>query len=314
MYLNERDRRSHRESPTRKECDVMENLETEQQAGVQTEELANQQQDAGVAGVADQQAQQIENEQGAGAQVAQEQQTQQEIPLHLQPRFQEVIQKKNEAEAKAQAEAEARVRAEQNILLLQQQILAGQQMAQQQQPANQQPAQMQGYYQRLGLEPGDPVTAEQMQQINAMQQQDFAIAIQTQMFLAKNPDFNDLVGRVNPITRSVETSEPLKKVIANNPELRGLEVLALQNPAMAQVAYQLAKMQKENDELRTVSGANDEFVKQQKIRERTGVVSSQAAGGGTGASIENQIAGLDPNDPQIDRLAARMRSGEFDRQ
>ncbi|MFA5382061.1 MAG: hypothetical protein WC356_02765 [Candidatus Micrarchaeia archaeon] len=291
----------------------MENLETEQ-TGANTEELANQQQDAGIADVAGQQAQ-AEQGEIIDAQVASEQK-QDEVPLHLQPRFQEVITQKNEAIAKAQAEAEARTRAEQTVMLLQQQILAGQQMAAQgqQNAAQQQPQQMQGYYQKLGLEPGDPVTAEQMQQINAMQQQDFMIAMQTQMFLARNPDFNDLVGRANPVTRNIEVSEPLKKVIQNNPELKGLEILALQNPAMAQVAYQLAKMQKENDELRTSSGANDEFIKQQKIREKTGVVSSQAAGGGTGSSIENQIAGLDPNDPKIDQLAARMRSGEFDRQ
>jgi hypothetical protein len=291
-------------------------MENQEQNSVTETELKQNQ--AGT-GVADQQpdvAAESVNQQGENAQVANEQQVQ-EIPLHLQPRHKEIIEKKEREIADARKRAED---AERSALLLQQQILAAQNMSQQNQ---QQPNTIQGYLSQMGLKPDDVPTVEAIQNAMAAMQRDNAILMQTQQFLARRPDFNDKVGRINPVTRQVETSEYLKKVINQNPDLRGLEVSAMNNPAMAAVAYQIADSERKITELEQQiaalnekTGAVDEFAKQEKIRNKTGVVSGQAVSGGASSSIEQEIQKLNPNDPndviKLNRLVNQIKTGQFD--
>lgn len=219
-----------------------------------------------------------------------------------------------EVNDKSKANEERAAKAERERDLLTQQILAASQTPVQQPQMKPQ----EDYFTRLGLGKDDYPTVEQQRQIMYWQQQDFMQVMQAQKLLAQKSDFYDVVGRPNPVTGQVEASESLKKVISQDPELRGIEILAMSNPVMARIAYQLAFQQKKIDELAGTAGASAEFLKQQAIRDKTSVVSAQAAGGSAGTSIEAEIARLNPNDPKdaarIENLAARMRAGEFDTQ
>jgi hypothetical protein len=246
---------------------------------------------------------------GVNVQSAIEQKNESAVPYE---RFKEVNDKANKVDELATKFAEsekARMLAEAERELLKQQILASGQMKPQQ-PQQIPPTAF--YLQRLGIDKDDVITGEQMIQIQEMQRQDYATAMQAQTLLAKHPDFNDVVGRINPMTRTVDVSEHLKKVLEKHPELNGLPELAMNNPAFAAIAYALANERKENELLSKNSTAYSEYMRQKDITNRTAAVSSAAVGGNAGSNKDlGNIENMNPESDEFRSLFTRIASGEF---
>ncbi len=243
---------------------------------------------------------QVVNENGVNAQPANVQ-TEQAIPYN---RFKEVNDAKTAAEQRAQ-------QAEQQLLMMQQQILSQQSFQQKQVNTNQ----PQTYLQRVGVQAGEIPTAEQVNAAMQLQQQDTLAAIQAQQFLASHQDFNSVVGKVNPYTGQPEISETFKKVISKNPAYMPLQYLAFQNPAYAQIAYDMVVMQKQIDDLQGIVQVNNAFNVQQTVQQKTSAMSSQAAGGGAGVNPDSQFSNLNMSNPQdrqkIYALRQQMLAGQF---
>ena len=141
--------------------------------------------------------------------------------------------------------------AEEKAALLEQYIQLVQ-ANQSQQPPAQPAAPVQSSYERalneLGLQSEEYLSTSQQVKVlnkareydevaNQARQQQMNAFVSQQTFITQHPDYYDVVGTVNPITRQFVMAEPLNNVIKKNPQL----AIAIQSsPYAMQLAYQLA--------------------------------------------------------------------------
>jgi len=171
---------------------------------------------------------------------------------------------------------------------------------QQQQPVRQ------DVFTRRGLKDDDWLNVAQQREILAEHSASLMTAFQLQSFITQNPDFGDIVGTFGP--NGFVGTQTLKSFIKDNPSLRGLDMVLAQNPSYAPVAYQLAKQHKELTELKAKTSSITEHQKAIELANRTGPISSAAAGGGV-SPTESVIAGS--SDEDFAKLERRVQQGEF---
>lgn len=202
---------------------------------------------------------------------------------------------------KAEDEVQKRQALEQDIQDLRNQIL----IAQANRPQAQASQQPQDVFSQQGLDDDEPVTVGQVRQQQDQKIAQVVTAVQYQNFIAANPDYSEIVGTPTPDGR-LQSAQPLKDLMNDNPNLRGLDMAVAANPGYAPVAYQLAKQHKELKELKAQQQANTEF--QKNVEQKTAPMSPAAAG--TGAQ-PGQSAVAASSDEEFEKLEARVQAGEF---
>lgn len=167
---------------------------------------------------------------------------------------------------------------------------------------------------QLGLKDETWLTTTQQIQVDNIIDSMRDQQIRQQQFISQNQDFNDVVGKVNPLTNQFEPSEHLKDAITQNPNLSGLDRIVAQNPAYAVYAYTVAKQAKTIRELQTTKDKSDDEMaaiqKQQELNNKLSPISSASTGGGSAGNAEQRIASMKID--ERDALFSRVLSGEFD--
>lgn len=131
-------------------------------------------------------------------------------------------------------------------------------------------------------------------------------SIQLQNFVSNNADFGDIVGTYNPNLKRLDSAEPLRELIKDNPHLYGLDNALITNPALAPIAYTLAKQYKLIKEGKATTDSQEAFLKSQEAAGKIQPLSTAAAtGGGSGQDVGNM------NTDELMAYRQRVQAGEF---
>lgn len=239
-------------------------------------------------------------EQGVEGQVAADTQDEQQVPYS---RFQEVNTQKNAAEeAKRVAEEQAQ-QARDQLTLMQ----ANQAQVQAQQPVS-------TYEQALrdcGLHGQEYLTQEEQIKVNARQEQLGALrmqnqqqAIANQQFAQSHSDFGTAVGQLNTVTGQFMYSAEIQKILMEKPHLQA-------SCLTAQGAYAIVMQERKLAELSKKAAAMEEHQVQQNVDANLSPMSPAAAGGGAVDKTKGQITESSTAD-EVRAMQQRVRAGEFD--
>lgn len=238
------------------------------------------------------------------AQPAPDAQAQTEEPMIPKSRLDEISQKAAEAEARAAA-------LEQQMAFIQASQQHGQQL-QQPQPPQPEPDPYADY------EDYDYVPLEAARERDKALTQTFMghiTTLQNQVFELTHPNFQEVVGKQNPLTGQFEMSQHLQNALTKNPiAVQALRSLPNQQ-AMREMAYTLAKGEYESaqqataQQQQTNAAANQMYV-DNTVSARTGPNPASSVGGDGGV---NQAVNTEAmSRAEFDEYEQRVLAGEFD--
>jgi len=140
-------------------------------------------------------------------------------------------------------------------------------------------------------------------------------AIQNEVFAVTHPDFDNIVGKQNPITGQFDMSEHLTKALTKNP----LATQTLQSQpnqdAMRRYAYQLAKQEADIADqaaanLNQQNAADKQQYVDNTVSARMQPVPGSSVGGDGGLNANTNVEGM--NDAEFDEHERRVAAGDFD--
>lgn len=139
--------------------------------------------------------------------------------------------------------------------------------------------------------------AEVFERINAIQNYNNSIAMSQQQFLAKHPDFAEVVGAVNPLTRVFMPSPHLQRLMTKDPETA--QAIAL-SPNAAQLAYRFVT-------------TDPEYLEEKK---KASLTAEQLAAAAAAAAIKNtlksgSISNIAGGSGMVGKSVSQMTDEEF---